>query len=120
MTGKEDGVADNEEWTRDRDRFVRDAQDAAALRREPLPDLGRRLGPLAMEFARLTYSLLDAVTVADVLEQVVTTAEQVVANAQLVSVTQVWPCATRPENCAPPSRPIPSATRSTSSNTGSG
>lgn len=44
-------------------------------------------GPLAGQFAALTARLLDASTVADVLEQVVVTAGRVVPGAEVVSVT---------------------------------
>lgn len=44
-------------------------------------------GPLAVQFTRLTRNLLDAASVADVLEQVVHAAQRVVAGVDLVSVT---------------------------------
>ncbi|NKE60370.1 GAF and ANTAR domain-containing protein [Lentzea sp. PSKA42] len=44
-------------------------------------------GPLAEQFARLTKALLNAPTVADVLDQVVTAAHRVVPGADLVSIT---------------------------------
>ena len=50
-------------------------------------DHGSRLGPLAQQFATLTYSLLDAATVEDVLTQVVRAALEVLPAADMVSVT---------------------------------
>lgn len=44
-------------------------------------------GPLAEQFARLTRALLNAPTVADVLDQVVTAAHRVIPGADLVSIT---------------------------------
>jgi GAF domain-containing protein len=82
-------VVTDEAWARDRQRFVQDVGDALVEHPAPLRDHGYRLGPLAMQFATLTNSLLDATTVADVLEQVVRAAEQVVPEADLVSVTLI-------------------------------
>lgn len=78
---------DDDVWEHDRRRFVQDVEHAAAELRDPLPDHGYRLGPLAIQFATLTYSLIDATTVAEALEQVVVAAGQVVPKADLVSVT---------------------------------
>jgi ANTAR domain/GAF domain len=69
-------VATGEEWVRDK---------AAFTREDPQSSAGR--GPLAAQFARLTTALLDASTVADVLEQVVRAACDVVPSADLVSIT---------------------------------
>jgi hypothetical protein len=44
-------------------------------------------GPLAQQFTQLTSALLDAATVADVLEQVVRATEQLLPGADLVSIT---------------------------------
>jgi GAF domain-containing protein len=67
-----------QDWVRDKARFLADT-----LTR----DHGARLGPLAQQFATLTYSLLDADTVAQVLEQVVHAARRIVPHADLVSIT---------------------------------
>ena len=67
-----------QDWARDRDRFVANP----AFR-----DHGSPFGPLAQQFATLTYSLLDADNAADVLEQVTQAALRVVPGADLVSVT---------------------------------
>ena len=74
-------------WETDRTRFIDDADNAQREAREPLRDHGARLGPLALQFATLTYALLDANTVAEVLEQIVETAQRVLPGADLVSVT---------------------------------
>lgn len=67
-----------QDWERDRDRFVADPVSR---------DHGFPLGPLAQQFATLTYSLLDADNASAVLTQVAQTALRVVAGADLVSVT---------------------------------
>lgn len=67
-----------QDWTHDRGRFVADLASR---------DHGFPLGPLAQQFATLTYSLLDADTTGAVLEQVTQAALQVVPGAELVSVT---------------------------------
>ena len=76
-------MATEQDWARDKARFVTDAADAERSRR----DHGFPLGPLGQQFALLTYSLLDAETVHDVLEQVVRATVGVVPDADLVSVT---------------------------------
>lgn len=67
-----------QDWDRDKARFAADPVSR---------DHGFPLGPLAQQFATLTYSLLDADTVGEVLEQVVRTARRVAPGADLVSVT---------------------------------
>ena len=74
-------------WARDRARFVEDAHSAWEEHREPLPDHGYRLGPLAMQFATLTYALLDANTVGEVFDQIVETAPRVLPGADVVSLS---------------------------------
>lgn len=76
-----------EDWDRDRIRFLTDVAKATASGRPPARDHWAPLGPLAQQFATLTYSLLDATTAGDVLEQIVHTAVQVVPGADLVSIT---------------------------------
>jgi GAF domain-containing protein len=76
-----------EDWNLDRARFVADAEEASASGRAPARDHGAPLGPLAQQFATLTYSLLDATTAGEVLEQVVQVAARVVPGADMVSVT---------------------------------
>jgi hypothetical protein len=76
-------VTEESRWERDKLRFVVDAEQGEESRR----DHGSRLGPLAQEFAILTYSLLDADTVEEVLTQVVRAAHQVLPAADMVSVT---------------------------------
>jgi GAF domain-containing protein len=76
-----------EQWTRDRDRFVDDVLRARTDGREPLRDHGFGLGPLAQQFATLTYSLLDATTVGEVLDQVVHATARIVTGAEVVSIT---------------------------------
>ena len=75
------------DWSRDRQRFVSDADQARRRDQQPRRDHGFPLGPLGREFAALTYALLDADTVEDVLEQVVTATAKVTAGADVVSVT---------------------------------
>ncbi|MEV6903998.1 ANTAR domain-containing protein [Amycolatopsis sp. NPDC051372] len=58
-----------------------------AVARRPAPEHGAPLGPLAQQFATLTYSLLNTHTVGDVLQQVTDTALRVVPGAELVSIT---------------------------------
>jgi hypothetical protein len=72
-------VSANElDWSRDRARFVAD---------QVSRDHGFPLGPLAQQFATLTYSLLDATTSGEVLDQVVQATTDVVPGADVVSVT---------------------------------
>lgn len=71
------------DWERDKRRFVADAAADRPSRR----DHGFPLGPLGQQFATLTYSLLDAESVDDVLQQVVRAAVAVVPDAEMVSVT---------------------------------
>ena len=66
------------EWIQDKARF---AANTASR------DHGFPLGPLAQQFAALTYSLLDADSVADVLDQVTHAAAAVIPAADVVSVT---------------------------------
>ncbi|RSM37623.1 ANTAR domain-containing protein [Amycolatopsis balhimycina DSM 5908] len=80
-----------EDWDEDRERFTADAQHATVTGGKPVRDHGFRLGPLAQQFATLTYSLLDATTTGDVLQQVADTTLQVVPGADLVSVTLRFP-----------------------------
>lgn len=77
----------DEDWSLDRTRFTADAEKAIAAGRAPARDHGAPLGPLAQQFATLTYSLLDATTAGEVLQQVVDAAVRVVPGADLVSVT---------------------------------
>ncbi|WP_439660245.1 ANTAR domain-containing protein [Lentzea sp. HUAS TT2] len=76
-----------DDWTLDRTRFAADAARATASGKPPLRDHGAPLGPLAQQFATLTYSLLDATTTGEVLQQIVQAAVQVVPGADLVSIT---------------------------------
>ncbi|MFC5948678.1 ANTAR domain-containing protein [Pseudonocardia lutea] len=62
-----------QDWAEDRRRFATPAEQGA--------------GPLALEFVALASALLEATTVADVLERVVRAAKAVVPGADLVSVT---------------------------------
>ncbi|SFN91054.1 ANTAR domain-containing protein [Pseudonocardia ammonioxydans] len=77
---------DERQWDADRDRFVRDWTDAATEHREPLRDHGFPLGPLGRQFAVLTYSLLDAASVGDVLGQIVAATVGLVPRAERISV----------------------------------
>ncbi|MGH3623193.1 MAG: GAF and ANTAR domain-containing protein [Sciscionella sp.] len=70
---------DERAWTRDKVEFLTHPYDPEH------PTAGN--GPLALQFAELTRALLDAPTVADVLEQVVWAALRVVPGADLVSIT---------------------------------
>jgi hypothetical protein len=83
LTPDRDG---NDEVAHMTDAADRGEQDWAADRAGFAAD-GGRTGPLAEQFAALTARLLDATTVAEVLEQVVVTAQRVVPGADLVSVT---------------------------------
>jgi GAF domain-containing protein len=76
-----------EDWLRDKDRFEADMRMAVAAGHAPARDHGAPLGPLAQQFATLTYSLLDATTTGDVLQQVADAALRVVPGADLVSIT---------------------------------
>ncbi|WP_344427668.1 GAF and ANTAR domain-containing protein [Amycolatopsis minnesotensis] len=80
-------MPEEQRWSRDRDRFLADTRRAAARDEQPRRDHGARLGPLAREFAMLTYALLDADTVGEVLQQIVRAALNVVPGADVVSVT---------------------------------
>jgi hypothetical protein len=66
-------VTDAREWAQDKQRFA--------------ADQGTTVGPLARQFATLTYALLDATTVEEVLAQVVHATSRVLPAADLVSVT---------------------------------
>jgi GAF domain-containing protein len=76
-----------DDWSRDKDRFQADTRKAVAAGHAPRRDHGAPLGPLAQQFATLTYSLLDASTTYDVLQQIADAALHVVPGADLVSVT---------------------------------
>ncbi|WP_372511357.1 GAF and ANTAR domain-containing protein [Lentzea californiensis] len=76
-----------EDWNVDRSRFATDAEKAIASGQTPTRDHGAPLGPLAQQFATLTYSLLDATTAGEVLQQIVQAAVRVVPGADMVSVT---------------------------------
>ncbi|OXM54972.1 GAF and ANTAR domain-containing protein [Amycolatopsis alba] len=70
--------SETEAWERDKARFVADLVSR---------DHGAPLGPLAQQFATLTYSLLDASTTAEVLDQIVHAAVHLVPGADIVSIT---------------------------------
>jgi hypothetical protein len=74
-----------QDWATNRAEFLAFAG-KADVDDEP-PANGSGPSPLAVEFARLTRTLLSAGTVAEVLEQVVHAAHQVVPGADLVSIT---------------------------------
>ena len=76
-----------EDWSRDKTRFSSDATEAQRLGRPPARDHGYPLGPLGREFALLTYALLDAETVDDVVQQVMDATVRVVPQADLASIT---------------------------------
>jgi hypothetical protein len=76
-----------DDWFRDRQRFVADADEAARQGIFPTPDHGFPLGPLGRQFTTLTAALLNAPTVQDVFEQVVTATMSVAPQADVVSVT---------------------------------
>ena len=78
---------DEQRWSTDRERFVREWSDASNEGRAPERDHGFPLGPLGQQFAVLTYSLLDAMSVGEVLEQIVTAASRIVPHAERISVT---------------------------------
>jgi GAF domain-containing protein len=80
-------VASEQDWELDKQRFIDDARLSERQGLRPVRDHGSRLGPLAQQFATLTYSLLDARTIEDVLSQVVDAATWVIPEADLVSVT---------------------------------
>jgi hypothetical protein len=74
-------------WSRDRQRFVADADDAIRQGICPTRDHGFPSGPLGRQFASLTAALLNAPTVQDVHEQVVAATVSVAPQADVVSVT---------------------------------
>jgi hypothetical protein len=76
-----------QDWGLDRQRFVADARDAERQGQLPLRDHGFPLGPLGLQFATLTSALLDAQTVEDVLNQVVSAAVDVARPVDVVSAT---------------------------------
>ena len=78
---------DIDSWSRDRQAFVSDAEEAQRTGVAPSRDHGSPLGPLGQEFAKLTAALLNARTVQDVLEQVVKATVSVAPQADVVSVT---------------------------------
>jgi hypothetical protein len=74
-------VQQQQPWARDKAEFIKCAYDTEHPLGNPGPS------PLVVQFAVLTRRLLDAATVADVLEQVVSAAHRVIPGADLVSVT---------------------------------
>ena len=81
-------MADRDEnWVRDKQRFVADADEATRQGISPTRDHGFPLGPLGRQFSTLTAALLNAPTVQDVLEQVVDATVRVAPQADVVSVT---------------------------------
>ena len=74
-------MADEQNWARDKADFVVHACDPHHA------SSNSSRSPLATEFAALTRTLLDASTVADVLEQVVQATRRLVPGADLVSIT---------------------------------
>jgi hypothetical protein len=80
-------MVSEDDWNTDKRRFIADADAAATQGRAPARDHGFPLGPLGQQFAILTYSLLDALTVGEVLEQVVDAATGLFPAVDLVSVT---------------------------------
>jgi hypothetical protein len=85
--GKICGVMSEQRWNTDKQRFVDEARSAELVGRPSRRDHGFPLGPLGQQFATLTYSLLDATTVEEVLQQVVSAAAGLVPEADMVSVT---------------------------------
>src|SRR6201987_5587609 len=77
----------DDNWFRDRQRFVADADEATRQGLSPTRDHGCPSGPLGRHFTRLTAALLNAPTVQDVLEQVVDATVSVASQADVVSVT---------------------------------
>jgi GAF domain-containing protein len=82
-TSGERDLTSEQDWERDRDRFATEAGN------EPPAVIGdgRDLGPLARQFVVLTQALLHTSSVGAVLERVVFAAREIVAGADLVSVT---------------------------------
>jgi GAF domain-containing protein len=76
-----------QDWNLDRTSFTADVEKAAAAGQVPAGDHEAPLGPLAQQFGTLTYSLLDASTAGEVLQQIVNAAVRVVPGADLVSIT---------------------------------
>jgi hypothetical protein len=74
-------MADEQYWAHDKADFVAHAHDPKNA------SSNSSLSPLAAEFGALTRALLDATTVADVLEQVVHATRRLVPGADLVSIT---------------------------------
>ena len=66
--------ATEQQWIHDKADFVAEAKSTGA-------------GPLSSQFAQLTHSLLDATTVAEVLDKVVEATRRIVPGADLVSIT---------------------------------
>lgn len=85
MRGRSE-LANEWAWSRDKDRFVAETGgEPPVLTGDADTDSG--LGPLAQQFMSLTRELLNTGSVADVLERVVFAAREIVAGAELVSVT---------------------------------
>jgi ANTAR domain/GAF domain len=74
-------MADAQHWALDKADFVAHAHDPNTA------SSNFSLSPLAAEFVALTRALLDACTVADVLEQLVHATQRLVPGADLVSIT---------------------------------
>lgn len=74
-------------WARDRQLFIADADHATRQGTSPTRDHGSPLGPLGCQFAALTTALLNAGNVQEVLEQVVDATVSVAPQADVVSVT---------------------------------
>jgi GAF domain-containing protein len=80
-------IDSQDNWTRDRQRFVTDADETSRNGLPPRRDHGAPVGPLSRQFAELTAALLNAETVQDVLDQVVHATFRVATKADVVSVT---------------------------------
>lgn len=78
-------MTSEQDWDRDKDRFAAEAR--AGNEPSAVTGEGLDLGPLARQFVELTQALLHTSSVGAVLERLVFTAKEIIAGADLVSVT---------------------------------
>ncbi|WNV86061.1 GAF and ANTAR domain-containing protein [Umezawaea sp. Da 62-37] len=84
-------MADEQDWSSAKERFVVDAYDAALANPTPTEDHSPPGSPLVEQFTLLTRSLLDARTIGEALERVVAAAVAVIPGVDVASVTMRAP-----------------------------
>jgi hypothetical protein len=80
-------MADEQDWTGDKARFVADAQRVAEQHPTPTDDDSPLGSPLVEQFTQLTRSLLDASTVGEALERILVACTEAIPGVDVASVT---------------------------------